>query len=51
MPMPTPRPTEARQAFINRFMSSEAMRREYPRSEQRYAVCMSQWERRRHNKK
>jgi ATP-dependent protease ClpP protease subunit len=44
MPLPKPRKGEDKNDFIERCMSSDMMRREYPKSGQRYAVCQSQWE-------
>lgn len=41
--MPSPREGEKRAKFISRFMSSEAMKDEYPGHKQRVAVACSQW--------
>jgi hypothetical protein len=38
--MPTRKPDENRAAFINRCMSDDKMRRQFPGREQRFAVCM-----------
>jgi len=45
MTVPLPEPTEAedRNAFLNRCMRDDAMRDEYPDTDQRFAVCQSQW--------
>lgn len=43
MPMPKPNEGEKLQAFISRFMSSEAMKAEYPDHKQRLAVAYSTW--------
>ncbi len=40
---------ESKDAYISRCMSSEEMMKEFPRNEQRFAVCLSKWESR--NKK
>lgn len=44
MPLVTPRPDEQRHEFLNRCMSSDKMNEEYPDREQRFAVCVSQYE-------
>lgn len=43
MPMTRPYPGETKSAFIRRFMSSEAMKEEYPTQAQRLAVAYSLW--------
>lgn len=43
MPMPKPRASEARDAFLLRCMGDEAMQSEFPDRDQRYAVCNTQW--------
>ena len=43
MPIPVPNLKETRQEFTNRCMSDEAMNKEYPRQDQRLAVCYLQW--------
>jgi hypothetical protein len=45
MPIPSPQRGETRAVFVGRCMANEVMRREYPKSGQRYAVCNSQWSR------
>lgn len=42
MPLPTPNKGEPRGKFLLRCMSDSVARNEFPRSEQRYAVCNSQ---------
>jgi hypothetical protein len=42
MPIPSKKPDEDRQKFISRCMSNETMKKEYPESGQRIAVCLSQ---------
>lgn len=44
MPLPTRRPREPKDAFIERCMSDPVMIREFPDNKQRYAVCMRQAE-------
>ena len=41
--MPVPNPNEKHDDYISRCMSSEEMKRKYPDSDQRYAVCESIW--------
>lgn len=43
MPLPNPRPNESEDNFMQRCMSDETMREEYPTGTQRYAVCVTQW--------
>lgn len=42
MPLPTRNKDEDAKKFVNRCMSNDKMRQEYPDSEQRIAVCVSQ---------
>jgi len=42
MPIPEPNPKENKQNFLSRCMSNETMKKEYPDSQQRVAVCLSQ---------
>jgi hypothetical protein len=42
MPIPSKKENEDRQKFISRCMSNETMKKEYPESEQRVAVCLGQ---------
>jgi len=44
MPLPHPRRNERREDFLDRCMADPVMRREFPDSKQRYAVCMRQAE-------
>ncbi|MHA1876679.1 MAG: hypothetical protein ACTSUC_09585 [Promethearchaeota archaeon] len=43
MPLASPNPNESQDKFINRCMSDETMKREFPDQKQRTAVCFSQW--------
>ncbi len=43
MPLPKPKPNETEEEFIARCMSDSVMENEYPDTEQRSAVCYSQW--------
>lgn len=43
MPLPTPEPTEDKDAFIARCVANPTMVSEYPDAAQRYAVCQAQW--------
>lgn len=43
MPIPQPTPKESEPDFIQRCMSDEKMKEEYPEETQRYAVCASQF--------
>jgi len=48
MPLPIPRGgdnPEKESEFIGRCMDDDIMRKEYPDSKQRIAVCYSQWRR------
>ena len=42
MPTPSPKDKEKNQDFIGRCMSDESMKKEYPDSSQRVAVCLGQ---------
>jgi hypothetical protein len=42
MPIPKPEDKENKQKFVSRCMSSETMKKEYPNSQQRIAVCLGQ---------
>lgn len=44
MPMPTPTDGEARDDFLSRCMGDETMREDFPEEEQRYAVCVKQYD-------
>lgn len=43
MPLPKPIAEENQQEFISRCMLDETMKSEYPRNDQRLAVCYVQW--------
>jgi hypothetical protein len=43
MPIPKPEEHEQMAEFIDRCMSDEVMNEEYPKAEQRLAVCAKQW--------
>jgi len=43
MPLPTPRKNEKRTDFISRCMISSVTKRDFPKINQRVAVCNSQW--------
>lgn len=43
MPLPTPNVDESQQDFMSRCMADGIMNVEFPDSEQRYAVCMTQY--------
>ena len=42
MPIPNPKQNEDKDKFVQRCMSNETMKKEYPSSKQRIAVCLSQ---------
>ena len=44
MPLPKPRSDEKKDEFLSRCMGDETMNSEYPDKDQRYAVCVSQFE-------
>ena len=41
MPLPSQGPEESRKEFLQRCMSDSVMKKEYPDSDQRIAVCIS----------
>jgi hypothetical protein len=43
MPLPKPKPQETQKDFIARCMANPTMNSEYPRQDQRLAVCYTQW--------
>lgn len=45
MPIPKPRPNERQDDFIGRCMGDDTMIRDYRSQPQRFAVCLSSWER------
>jgi hypothetical protein len=44
MPLPNPRPTETKKDFLRRCMMDETMISEFPDTDQRFAVCNTQYE-------
>ena len=44
MPIPKPHKGERKRAFIQRCMGDDVMVKEYPRSDQRRAVCEGAWD-------
>jgi hypothetical protein len=42
MPIPEKKPNEDKQKFVSRCMSNETMKKEYPDSQQRVAICLGQ---------
>lgn len=42
MPIPKPEKNEDKQKFVSRCMSNEIMKKDYPNSQQRIAVCLGQ---------
>lgn len=44
MPLPKPRPTETKTQYIRRCMMDDTMITEFPETDQRFAVCNTQWE-------
>jgi hypothetical protein len=44
MPLPTPKPDESRDEWLERCMGNEAMNTEFPDQEQRAAVCNRTWQ-------
>lgn len=42
MPIPSPKDNEKSQDFVGRCMSNESMKKEYPDSSQRVAICLGQ---------
>lgn len=50
MPIPTPRKDEDKEEFMSRCMGDEVMKRDYPDTKQRAAICYKQW-REKDNKK
>lgn len=43
MPLAKPTPTEKQKDFIRRCMMDKTMITEFPDTDQRYAVCQTQW--------
>lgn len=44
MPLPTPKPSESKKEFVRRCMMDNTMITEFPETDQRFAVCNTQWE-------
>ena len=42
MPIPKKEPNEDKQKFVSRCMSNETMKKDYPNTQQRVAICLSQ---------
>ena len=51
MPLPKPRKNEDKNKFIERCVTDEVMKKEFPDQTQRLAVCYSLWRDRNENKK
>ena len=45
MPIPQPRPNESEDAFIIRCMIDSTMQIEHPDQQQRFAICLNEYER------
>jgi hypothetical protein len=43
MPIPAPTQAESESEFIERCMTDDKLREEFPSNDQRYAVCRGQW--------
>lgn len=43
MPLPKPQPNQDKNTWMQSCMSNETMKREYPDTKQRVAICYSQW--------
>lgn len=43
MPLPTPKPSETQEKFIQRCVSNDVMNTEFPDEKQRISVCYAQW--------
>ena len=43
MPIPKPKPSEGQSAFINRCMGDATMNVEFPKMNQRLAICLNEW--------
>lgn len=50
MPIPSPRKNQKKEKFIESCMGNPTMNEDYKNNSQRYAICLSQWERRSKNK-
>lgn len=43
MPLPTPKKGETKNKFVSRCMSNKTMKKDFPETDQRLAVCHTQW--------
>jgi len=43
MPLPKPKDGQSKEDFTKSCMSNETMKKDFPKTEQRYAVCIQQW--------
>jgi len=50
MPLPTKKPDEEKNDFVNRCMSDDIMKKEFSDQKQRAAVCFNQYKRRKQSK-
>lgn len=50
MPLATPKQGEKQDAFVDRCMSNDTMKEEFPDNKQRLAVCFSQWKKKKQKK-
>lgn len=50
MPIPKPNKGESHDAFMGRCMANPTMNTEYPKQDQRYAVCQSSWDKKKKEK-
>lgn len=51
MPLPSPEKNQKQNDFVSSCMSDETMRKEFPNSKQRAAVCYSQFSKKKTNQK
>jgi hypothetical protein len=51
MPLPTPKRSESRHTFINRFMADANSKKEFPEAKQRTAVAHEIWSRKKRGTK
>ncbi len=50
MPLPKPKSEEKKKEFLSRCMGDDIMVKEYKNQSQRYAICLTQWSRRKKSK-
>lgn len=43
MPLPKPKEDENRNDFLYRCMNDDKMEEEFPDTDQRYAICLTEW--------